>query len=293
MNNNYVQLLNDFLDYLFLERGCSENTILAYQRDITVWVSFCEEKRLSPFPPTLSALEGYQKKLALEGKKRSTQQRSIAALRSWFKYLEMEELIDEEIELPTLPFKGKNLPRILSEGEVERILHACAGDTFLEVRDRALLETAYGCGLRASELCSLQIKDLDFSSKTLRVLGKGNKERVIPFLGEVSRRVQLYVDAFHKSIFVPELFLSVNGKPLQRVDIWRIIKKRGKTAGIPSSRLYPHILRHSFATHLLRRGMDLRTLQEILGHASIATTEKYVHFDLELRDIYDKAHPRA
>lgn len=287
-------LLDDFLDYLFLERGCSENTIQAYNRDIKAWIDFCNKNNKPAYPPNSTILERYQRYLHNEGKKRSSQQRAIAALRSWLRYLDTENIVDEEISLPTLPYKGTDLPRILSEGEVERILEACAGDSFFDIRDRALLETAYSCGLRASELCAICIRDIDFSGRTLRILGKGEKERSIPFLGEVSRRVRFYIEtARPQNSRSQEVFLSKTSKPLRREDIWRIIKKRGKIAGIATSRLFPHIMRHSFATHLLRRGMDLRTLQELLGHASIATTEKYVHFDLELRDIYDRAHPRA
>lgn len=289
----YDQLLDDFLDYLFLERGCSENTILAYNRDIKVWLDFCDKNDQPAYPPNQTYLERYQRSLHEEGKKRSSQQRAIASLRSWLRYLDSEKLVEEEVTLPTLPLKGDSLPHILNEGEVERIFEACSGNSFLALRDRAILETAYGCGLRASELCTICLRDIDFSGRTLRIFGKGGKERIIPFLGEVSRRVGFYMEKARPDAHVQELFISKTGNPLRREDIWRIVKKRGAAAGISSSRLFPHILRHSFATHLLRRGMDLRTLQELLGHATIATTEKYVHFDLELRDIYDKTHPRA
>ncbi|GAB1486370.1 hypothetical protein MASR2M79_14200 [Aminivibrio sp.] len=160
-----------------------------------------------------------------------------------------------------------------------------------------LFETAYGCSLRASELCTHRINSIDFSARSVRVAGKGQKERMVPFLGEAALRMRKYLEEGRplllKEPLEQALFLSRNGRQLSREDVWRLIKKRGAEAGISPSRLYPHILRHSFATHLLRRGMDQRTLQEILGHSSIATTEKYLHFDLELRDVYDRAHPRA
>jgi integrase/recombinase XerD len=179
---------------------------------------------------------------------------------------------------------------------VDRLFQACEGDGPLDLRDRALFGTAYGCGLRAGELCGLRIGDVDFSARVLRAFGKGEKERAIPFLGEVSEKVALYLQKGRPLLLkVPGdfLFLTRSGNPMKREDIWRTLRKRGAKAGIPAARLHPHVLRHSFATHLLRRGMDQRSLQELLGHSSIATTEKYLHFDLELRDVYDKAHPRA
>ncbi len=212
------------------------------------------------------------------------------------RYLEQEGEGGGDVRLPSLPGRKEGLPRILSEGEVDRLFQACEGDGPLDLRDRALFGTAYGCGLRAGELCGLRIGDVDFSARVLRAFGKGEKELAIPFLGEVSEKVALYLQKGRPLLLkVPGdfLFLTRSGNPMKREDIWRTLRKRGAKAGIPAARLHPHVLRHSFATHLLRRGMDQRSLQELLGHSSIATTEKYLHFDLELRDVYDKAHPRA
>jgi integrase/recombinase XerD len=239
-----------------------------------------------------------------EGKMRSSQQRCIAALRSWIHFVEMEEGEDLDIPLPELPDKTQLEPRVLNEAEIKRLMDVCQGNKPLMVRDRAIFEIGYGCGLRASEICALTILDLDFDSKLLRTKGKGDKERVVPFLGEAARSVKAYLAAVRPQLkdknkgssevkSKNKVFLSYLGRPLNRQDVWRILRKRGREAGIPQSRLYPHILRHSFATHLLARGMDMRTLQEMLGHSSIITTQTYSHFDREMRTVYDQFHPRA
>lgn len=172
------------------------------------------------------------------------------------------------------------------------------------LRDRTMIEMAYDCGLRASELCAIKLSDIDETGGVLYVRGKGDKERIVPYVGTLRSAVRRYMDearpvllgaksgaaALRKSDY---LFLSANGRAMNRGELWNIVQKRGRRAGIARSRLHPHVLRHSFATHLQRRGMDLRTLQELLGHSTIATTEKYAHLDTELRDIYDSFHPRA
>jgi integrase/recombinase XerD len=215
----------------------------------------------------------------------------------------MEEVQDLDLPLPELPDKAEIMPRVLNEAEIKRLMDVCQGDKPLFVRDRAIFEIGYGCGLRVSEICGLTILDLDFESRLLRTRGKGDKERVVPFLGEVARIVRVYLDAARPQLKSKSgnaehrsenrVFLSFSGRPLNRQDLWRILRKRGHEAGISQTRLYPHILRHSFATHLLSSGMDMRTLQEMLGHSSIVTTQAYSHFDQEMRDVYDQCHPRA
>ncbi len=282
--------------YLLAERGRSRHTAEGYASDLRQWLKFCEAAGRMPYPPSPDDVAAFRRELESEDKARSTQQRAIAALRSWMRFVEMEEGGEEDLPLPVLPRKTRKEPRILNEAEIERLLDACRGPRPLDVRDRAIVELGYGCGLRASELCGLEVLDLDFETRLLRTRGKGNRERVVPFLGEAARSVRLYLDAAR-----PELnrrgdahvFLSRAGRPLRREDLWRILRRRGAAAGIARSRLYPHILRHSFATHLLARGMDMRTLQEMLGHASIVTTQVYAHFDREMRTEYDKFHPRA
>ncbi len=289
--------IDSFADYLLFERGSSLNTAEAYMRDINGYVSFCSSSELDPLDPLEENVTIYMKNLDSEGRKSSSRQRIVAGIRSWYRYLAEEGLVEEGTKtLPHLPSRDKILPHIVSEGEVQRLFDACAGDFFYDLRDLAILKLAYGCGLRASELCSLKIRDINESAENIRIKGKGGKERILPFLGEVRRAVNEYLirgRVQRSSSLTGPLFISRTGRQIRREDFWRILKKRGKKASVSTSRLHPHILRHSFATHLLRRGMDLRTLQELLGHSSIGTTQKYLHFDMELRDVYDSSHPRA
>ncbi len=298
MENNILDyFIDSFADYLLLERGSSKNTAEAYLHDIQGYVIFCRESDYDPLSSLESNITEYIKMLSIKGRKSSSLQRLVAAIRSWYRYLVEEGLVVKGKEkLPHLPSRTDSLPHIISEGEIERLFNACKGRSFFDLRDMAVLKLAYGCGLRASELCALRIRDLNHSSGTLCLQGKGGKERIVPFIGEVEKAVNDYLShgrTKKTDVLTGRLFLTRTGRPLRREDFWRIIGKRGRMASIASSRLHPHILRHSFATHLLRRGMDLRTLQELLGHASIGTTQKYLHFDLEMRDVYDKTHPRA
>ncbi|MDR1048550.1 MAG: tyrosine-type recombinase/integrase, partial [Synergistaceae bacterium] len=293
------ELVDRFCLYLVAERGRSPLTAENYASDLRQWLNFCEREGFAAFPPALAAVGAFRRRMDEQGKARSTQQRCVAAMRSWIRFAEAEESLEPDSPLPDLPDKKKLEPRVLNEAEIERLLDACGGTKPLAVRDRALFEIGYGCGLRVSEICALKLADLDFSSKLLRTKGKGGKERLVPFLGGTARSVRAYLDSVRPLLADKgnaqggRVFLSFSGRPLNRQDVWRTLRKRGRAAGVPPSRLYPHILRHSFASHLLARGMDMRTLQEMLGHSSIATTQVYSHFDREMRDIYDQFHPRA
>jgi integrase/recombinase XerD len=290
------ELLDRFCLYLVAERGRSRLTAEGYASDLKQWLNFCEANALIPFPPASDAVSAFRQRMDEQGKRRSTQQRCIAAMRSWIRFVEMEETEEADFPMPELPNKTKLTPRILNEAEIKRLMDVCEGNRPLAVRDRAIFEIAYGCGLRASEICAIEVLNLDFGSKLLRTKGKGEKERVVPFLGETARGVKVYLDTVRPLLNrhrESRVFLSCSGRPLTRQDMWRILRKRGREAGITESRLYPHILRHSFATHLLARGMDMRTLQEMLGHSSVITTQAYSPFDGEMRDFYDRFHPRA
>ena len=282
--------LESFLTYLSLERGASDHTLRAYRSDLRRFAAFCTSRERSPVPEE-ETVTLFLRELQKQGRAPSSVQRSAACLRSLARFLrETGETQGEGSRIP-LPKRPRPLPQILTEGEVGRLLEACSGPTPLDRRDRALFDLVYGCGLRASEACSLRVRDLDFTGGTLRVVGKGEKTRILPFLGAVRQSVQRYLE--EREGDAGWLFLTRSGGPLRREDLWRIVRRRAQQAGIPRVRLHPHTLRHSFATHLLRHGMDLRTLQSLLGHASLGTTEVYTHFDQELRDVYDRTHPRA
>lgn len=290
-------VLASFVDYLLLERGTSENTCKAYRVDMKSWIDFCGDNRINPLDPKRKDFEKYMGSLRKSELSDSTAQRRIASLRTWVGFLTIEGYIKDDVALPALPSKTEKLPKLLTEGEVERLMSTCISDitSFLDFRDRTILELLYGCALRASELCNLSIKDVHFDQGTLTVLGKGNKERIVPLAGSCKRWLYKYISEVRPIRETKEnfIFISSRGTQFKREALWRMIQKRGKQAGISSTRLHPHVLRHTVASLLLRRGMDLRTLQEFLGHRSIGTTEKYLHFDQELRDVYDKCHPRA
>lgn len=288
-------LLKAFCEYLEFERGASANTVVSYRADLKSWLAFRRKSNIEGEVPDSAELARYLRHLASLSKSKSTIQRHAAALRTWKRFLEEEGFRQPDSERLPLPAKERKLPQILGEDEVERIIQACAGTSPMDRRDRALIETLYGCGLRASEACGLRLPEVDFSGGVLRVTGKGDKERIVPLVGTCRAVLEKFVSET-RPLFKPVgdvLFTTRSGNPMRREDVWRVVQKRGQKAGISLSRLHPHVLRHSFATHLLRRGMDLRTLQELLGHASIGTTERYTHFDTELRDIYDRCHPRA
>lgn len=278
-----------FLEYLALERGLSSNTVSAYRLDMARYVEFCSSRRRDPVPPDPEVVSLFLTNLQREGYAKSSVQRAGACLRSFVRFL--GECGEKVGRMPMLPAKPEPMPSVLTEGEVMRLLEATSGDDPLDLRDRAIIELLYGCGLRASELCGLSMGDVDLYSGTVRVFGKGEKVRVLPLVGETRKALERYLNV--RGASPGPIFLSNRGKGLRREEVWRIMRRRGIKAGIATSRLHPHVLRHSCATHLLRRGMDLRTLQCLLGHSSVRTTEVYAHFDLELRDVYDRSHPRS
>jgi integrase/recombinase XerD len=301
--------MTNFLDYMAYERCASSNTIRAYKTDLLHWAAYCEEHQKPPYPVEPGTMSRYLKRLEADGMSSSTRTRRAATLSAFSKFLVYDGRLDSTIHLPPLPKREKTLPQIMSEGEIERMLNGCedgggsSQKIAVGVRDRTMIEMAYDCGLRASELCSIKISDIDSAGGVIRVRGKGNKERIVPYVGALRGVVGRYLNASRPELLKSDktggriggdfLFLSSRGRPVSRRELWKIIQRRGGSVGISRRRLHPHVLRHSFATHLQRRGMDLRTLQELLGHSSIATTEKYAHLDTELRDMYDSFHPRA
>ncbi|MDR1472032.1 MAG: tyrosine-type recombinase/integrase [Synergistaceae bacterium] len=288
-----------FLEYMRYERDASPNTVRAYMADMVSWSDFCSSCGAPLYPVKPEVQARYLRSMEASGMSSGTRMRRSAALSSFTRYLIYDGRIESTEPLPLLPKREKTLPQVMTEGEIERLIDSCdGGDPRIAVRDRTIIEMAYDCGLRASEIVSIKLSDIDESGGILYVRGKGGRERIVPFVGALKACVRRYVDSARRELLGGGdgggfLFLTRSGRQMSRGELWGIIQKRGRRANIARSRLHPHVLRHSFATHLQRRGMDLRTLQELLGHSSIATTEKYAHLDTELRDIYDSFHPRA
>lgn len=292
-----------FLSYLRVEKGLSQNTILAYGRDLKRFAVFLATRRKNMVDAVdredivdfLSDL--YRHKLD----SRSVS-RYLVSLRSFFRYALMEELVrkdpTENLESPKI---RQSLPSYLRKEEVERLLSAPSTNTPVGLRDRAMLEVLYSTGLRVSELLNLRISDLDMRMGCVRCIGKGDKERLVPIGRKAIAAVQAYLDGARPKLLrwgAPPphnhvLFLTVAGRRLSRITIWKILHDYGVKLGL-RGRLTPHKLRHSFATHLLEGGADLRSVQLMLGHADIATTQIYTHVVEErLKEIYKAHHPRA
>ena len=298
-----TDLVLDFLGYLELERGLSRNTLEAYRSDLQQFGLFLEREAINPLDITPGQLAAFVTELAEGGRRGAsvapaTLQRKVASLRSFYRYLRRERMIDHD---PTAELRGPRsrarLPQVLSRDEVARLLAQPAGTSTTALRDRALLETMYACGLRASEVIGLELSDLDLTAGILRARGKGSKERIVPIGSKAIQSLSLYLDRARPRLIglrdVPSVFVNLRGSPLSRQGLYKIVQRHAASAGL-AHRMSPHTLRHSFATHLLAGGCDLRSLQEMLGHADISTTQIYTHLSPDrLRDVYFDAHPRA
>jgi integrase/recombinase XerD len=282
-----------FLSLLAARRA--PRTVEAYRRDLEV---LARSLGHSPATATTEELELWIAQLRAQGLASSTIARRIAAARTFFRHLvllrEREDNPAAELDLPR---RLRKLPRTLSPGEAERLIEAAAGTTPRALRDRALLELLYGAGLRVSEAVGLDRTGIDLDDRLVRCLGKGGKERIVPIGRQAAEAVRLYLargrpflDTRHR----PELFLNARGGPLTRAGAFLIVRRLAEKAGLEPQRVHPHLLRHSFATHLLEGGADLRSVQEMLGHADLSTTELYTHVsDRRRRELYFQAHPHA
>ena len=292
------QNIKDFLNYLAVEAGLSENTILAYGRDLESFLRYCKSKkvrRLGQIRPAL--IQNYLVILSKKSRAESSIKRYLAAVRMFLRFAKLTGLAEDEfsaiLEGPKL---WQRLPVVCSKQQVINLIDAPCPDEPFYLRDKAMLELLYATGIRASELAGLRCSDLNLDIGYLRCLGKGNKERVIPVgKAAVAATVEYLRNLRPKltnQFSADFLLLSRTGRPMGRIEIWRLIKKYAIRAGMPRN-LTVHTLRHCFATHLLAGGADLRSVQEMLGHADIATTQIYTHVDQErLREIHKKYHPR-
>jgi integrase/recombinase XerD len=298
---NWSSYLKGFNAFLKLEKSLSGNSIEAYGRDVEKLVQYLEYSNLDlqPADIKLSHLQDFLKWINQLGMSARTQARVISGLRSFFKYLLLENLIRENpAELLESPRTGRALPDTLNSDEIERLFAAIDLSTTEGERNKTILEFLYGCGLRVSELVNLKISEVRFNDGFISVIGKGNKQRLVPVGGSALRQLEIYLHQVRNHIDIRKgqedyIFLNSRGKKLSRVMVFYIVKSLAEKAGIRKT-ISPHTFRHSFATHLIEGGADLRAVQEMLGHASITTTEIYTHLDRDyLRSNILQFHPRA
>lgn len=295
----WQQALKDYQNYLRIERGLSENTIFNYSLDIKKLIAWLDENRLQVSPVQIQEqeIQEFIYQLAKTVNPR-TQSRVISGLKGFFNYLIFEDYRKTNpLELIESPKTGRKLPDTLSQVEIDSIINAIDLSTAQGERNRAMLETLYGCGLRVSELINLKISDLFFEEGFIQVTGKGNKQRFVPIADVTVKYINIYRNEIrvHEPItkeFQDVLFLNRRGRKLTRAMVFTIIKQLAEKAGVRKN-ISPHTFRHSFATHLLENGADLRAIQQMLGHESITTTEIYMHVNRKhLSDVLMKYHPR-
>jgi integrase/recombinase XerC len=302
-----IDQLKAFLAFLRLNRNLSLHTVRAYESDLTqlidhaATVTGIRKRDLQPASLDRAAIRSFLAEGHAQGQSRATAARKLAATRTFLRYLRREALIDDDPgALIATPKRDVRMPAHLSETEIADVLDAAAGEDPLGRRDRAILELFYASGLRLSELAGLDLDDVNLTARMVRVLGKGGKERLVPFNTSAGRCLRLYLQG-REQLLAPTrargvdepLFVNFRGARLTSRSIDRIVRR---SVAVCSSRLgiSPHALRHSFATHLLQRGADLRVIQELLGHARLSTTQRYTHVNAaQLLEVYRKSHPRA
>jgi integrase/recombinase XerC len=287
--NRYI---DEFISYLKDERGYSPNTVRAYRKDLEAFHAFAGK---DPPEVDITDIRGFVASRIRDGKSKTSVSRSLAALRTYFSYLYREGYIKlNPARFIPSPKKESRLPRFLSIDEIFGLVERPGDFGFVEIRDRAILELFYSSGLRVGEMASLKVEDLNLRDGLLKVMGKGRKERIIPLGGQAADALKRYL--VERSLLrgkSESLFLNRRGGPLTDRSIRRIVVKYARLAGL-EGKISPHTLRHTFATHLLHEGADLRDIQELLGHSSLSSTQVYTHLDLrKLVDVYDSAHPLA
>lgn len=293
-----MDLISQFLAYLSIERGLAVNTINAYKRDLEKYFKFLNEKKVNLESVTLELLTDFLDNLKKSQLSAASRARTVATIKAFHKFLVIEGLVNqnpaEDLKTPKKPLR---LPFCLSIEQVEALLNQKFLPTPAGYRDKAIVETLYATGMRVSELTALDVEDVDFEAGYIVCFGKGAKQRVVPFGSQAKKSLQEYL-RFGRPVFLKgnwrqkALFLNSRSGRLTRQSCWQIVKKAAKNVGI--KKIYPHTLRHSFATHLLKGGADLRSVQEMLGHASISTTQIYTSLTKDdLKEIYFETHPRA
>lgn len=296
--NDLRNILEAYLQFLYWEKRLSDNTIQSYEQDLEQFVVFLEKKGMVSFSRLDQDI--VEKFLRYEAKREiapASLARKISALRTFFQYLIREKMSPENCaKLIDSPRFQRKIPDVLDEVEIESLLNAPDLTKPIGIRDRAILELLYASGLRVSELTSLEFSHLDLENSMLRLWGKGFKERMVPFGEEASEALKRYFQQAREQILKEKrsrsIFVGASGQPLTRQNIWVMIKKYSRKAGIEKT-VTPHTLRHTFATHLLENGADLRVVQEFLGHSDIVTTQIYTHISKKiLREAYARSFPR-
>lgn len=292
--------MEDFFHYLQIERGLAANTLQSYQRDLASYLLYIEKKTLKQTwnQVTRGDIVSHLYQLKDDGKSAATLARNLSAIRAFHRFLLQDGIVKEDPSLHIeTPKKDRHLPDVLSVKDVETILNI-GGSKPLDIRNRAMLELMYATGVRVSELIGLDIGDVHLTMGFLRCFGKGSKERIIPIGNSAIDAVEKYIQIARPKLLQKKttenaLFVNQHGKRLTRQGFWKILKKTAKEKQIKKE-ITPHTLRHSFATHLLENGADIRAVQEMLGHADISTTQIYTHVTRSrMKDIYQKYHPRA
>ena len=296
-----AQEIARFLQYIRLEKGLSANTVAAYRADLVKLAAFLLDEQITSFSAAnRHHLKKFFQTLDSLGIALRSRARYLSTFRTFFAFLHSEGIIaSNEAEFLDVPRLPPRLPQVLSVEEIDALLAQPDTNTPLGIRDRALLETLYSCGLRVSELCNLLQRDIEYEAQLLRVMGKGSKERLVPIGRMALQWIRTYQQEVRPlllrsaSLSNDVLFLNRSGKKMSRVSVWQLIKKYAAMAKIDKT-ISPHTFRHSFATHLLEGGADLRAVQEMLGHASIATTQIYTHLNnVYLQEVYKTYHPRG
>jgi len=296
---NWEQQKKDFKRYLLLERGLSDNSIVAYLNDVKKLQSFAELQQIEPKDFQINDIQNFLKWINEFPISEYTQARILSGIKTFFGFLQIEHgLVNNPAELIETPRLSRKIPAVLSIQEIDELISAINLSTTEGTRNKAILEMLYGCGLRVSELCNLKISNLFLDVEFIKVDGKGNKERLIPIGQQAIKYLKIYLEEIrvHQTIKAGKedfVFLNRRGSPLSRVMIFLIIKDLAVKIGLEKE-ISPHTFRHSFASHLVEGGADLRAVQDMLGHESITTTEIYTHIDKEyLQSVITQFHPRS
>jgi integrase/recombinase XerD len=296
---SYKKEIKSFLNFISLEKGLSKNTKESYQFDLTKFAEYLQKYNTLFTDVNLKILTEYFNILAELGLASTTRSRYISSIRTFYKYLQsinkVKNNFAENLDLPKL---SRDLPDTLSVDDIIKIIDSIDEDYKLGLRDKSMIEMLYSCGLRVSELINLKVKDIYFEEQYVRVMGKGSKERIVPYGDKAAHIIEKYLSILRPRLFKPEksgnyMFLNNNGMKLSRMGLWKIIKKCSKVIEKEID-VHPHLFRHSFATHLIEGGADLRIVQELLGHSDISTTQIYTHLDKEhILEVHKTFHPRS